>query len=127
MLKSMHKSKNLYFYHVFVSPGSKENLMMLTNCLAAYAHQTITVSKIEQDIGRKSFFHTLLHSTRRPRWGGSRRNRHPVWHGKTRVAWLPDGEQILKISLFELAQLTNVTDTQTDTQTPHDGIGRAYA
>ena len=30
-----------------------------------------------------------------------------------------------------MTQLTNVTDTQTDrqthTQTPHDGIGRAYA
>jgi len=29
--------------------------------------------------------------------------------------------------LFFLTQLTNVTDTQTDAQTPHDGIGRAYA
>jgi len=47
------------------------------------------------------------------------------------MAWLPDGEKISKISLFVLTQLTNVTDTQTDrrtdTQTPHDGIGRAYA
>jgi len=42
---------------------------------------------------------------------------------------LPDGEKMSKISLFVLTQLTNVTDTQTetDTQTPHDGIGRAYA
>ena len=32
-----------------------------------------------------------------------------------------------KISLFVLMQLTNVADTHTDTQTPHDGIGRAYA
>ena len=34
-----------------------------------------------------------------------------------------------KISLFVLAQLTNVTDThtQTDTQTPHAGIYRSYA
>jgi len=53
--------------------------------------------------------------------------RHPVWHGKTRMAWLPDGEKISKISLFVLTQLTNVTDEQTDTQTPHDGIGCAYA
>jgi len=34
---------------------------MLTNCLAACAHLTITVSEIERDIGRKtSFFHTPL-------------------------------------------------------------------
>ena len=43
------------------------------------------------------------------------------------MVWLPDGEKISNISLFVLTQLTNVTDTQTDTQTPHDGIGRAYA
>jgi len=36
---------------------------------------------------------------------------------------LPDGEKISKISLFVLAQLTNVTDGQT----PGDGIYRAYA
>jgi len=30
------------------------------------------------------------------------------------MAWLPDGEKISKISLFVLAQLTNVTDRQTD-------------
>ena len=33
---------------------------------------------------------------------------------KTRIMWLPDGEKISKISLFVLAQLTNVTDRQTD-------------
>ena len=34
---------------------------MLTNCLAACAHLTITVSDIERGIGRKSsIFHTLL-------------------------------------------------------------------
>jgi len=31
------------------------------------------------------------------------------------MAWLPDGEKILEISLFVLTQLTNVTDTRTDT------------
>jgi len=35
---------------------------------------------------------------------------------------LPDGENISKISLFVLAQLTNVTDAQTDGRTY-----RAYA
>ena len=64
MLKSMGKSKNRYFYHIFVSPGDasgaitlnvygwKEN-SMLTNCLAACAHLTITVSDIERDICEK--------------------------------------------------------------------------
>ena len=64
MLKSMRKSKNRYFYHIFVSPGDapgeitlnvvwmKEN-SMLTNCLAACAHLTITVSQIERDICEK--------------------------------------------------------------------------
>ena len=41
----------------------------------------------------------------------------------------------MKLSLYVLTQLTNVTDTgththtdrQTDRQTLHDGIGRAYA
>ena len=36
-------------------------------------------------------------------------------------------EKFLKISLFVLAQLTNVTDGQTDGQTPGDSIYRAYA
>jgi len=39
--------------------------------------------------------------------------RHPVWHGKTRMAWIHDGENISKISLFVLMQLMNVTDTDT--------------
>ena len=33
------------------------------------------------------------------------------------MAWLPHREKISKISLFVLAQLTNVTDGQTDRQT----------
>ena len=36
--------------------------------------------------------------------------RHPVWCVKTRMVWLPDGEKILKISLFVLTECTNVTD-----------------
>ena len=41
------------------------------------------------------------------------------------MTWLPDGKNISKISLFVLTECTNVTVTQTDTQTPHDDIGRA--
>ena len=81
MLKSMRKSKNRYFfYHILVSPGNApeaitlnivwmEREFVLTNCPAACAHLTITVSEIERDIARKlSFFHTPLHST--PPLGG---------------------------------------------------------
>ena len=42
-----------------------------------------------------------------------------VWYGITRMALLPDGEKISKISLFVLAQLTNVTDRRTDTACRH--------
>ena len=47
---------------------------MLTNCLAACAHLTITVSETEWDIGRKSSFFIPPPCIRRPRLGGSRRN-----------------------------------------------------
>ena len=36
------------------------------------------------------------------------------------MAWLPDGEKFLKICLFVLTQLTNVTDTHTHTHTHTD-------
>jgi len=49
--------------------------------------------------------------------------RNPVWYEKTRMVWLPNGEKNSKISLFFLAQLTNVADRRT----PHDGNSRAYA
>jgi len=43
------------------------------------------------------------------------------------VVWLPDGEKISKISLLILAHTTNVTDGQTEGQTPHADMYRAYA
>jgi len=41
----------------------------------------------------------------------------PFGVAKTTMDWLPDGENISKISLFVLAEFTNVSDTQTDRQT----------
>jgi len=67
---------------------------------------------------KSSFFHTPLHSTPLIRGFPSER-RHLVWQAKTRMAWLPNGEKISKISLFDLAQITNVTDGQTDTGWRH--------
>ena len=100
---------------------------MLTNCLAECAHLTITVSEIERDICEKiGILSSPLHSTPLLR-GFPSEYRHSVWYGKTRMVSLPDGEKILKISLFVLAQLTNVTDAQTDRWTPGDSIYSAYA
>ena len=61
MLKSMCKSKNRYFYHIFVSPGDAPRAITLiflwmerefdayklSRCMC---HLTITVSEIERDI-----------------------------------------------------------------------------
>ena len=78
---------------------------MLTNCLGACAHLTVTVSEIERDIYEKksSFYHTPLHSMT-PLGGFPLEWRHPVWCGKTRMVSLPDGVKISKIYLFVLAQ-----------------------
>ena len=91
--------------------GWKDN-SMLTNCLAACAHLTITVSEIERDIGRKSsIFHTPFYSTP-PLGGFPSEYRHPVWYGKTRMVWLPDDEKNLKISICFRA--THERDGQID-------------
>jgi len=45
---------------------------------------------------------------------------HNVWYGKTRMAWLHDGEGILKMCSFVSTESTNVTDGQTDGQTSRE-------
>ena len=86
---------------------------MLTNCLAACAHLTITVSEI-RDICEKNrhFIIPLAFDAPFPS-----AYRHPLWDEKTRMVSLPDSEKILKVSLVILAQLRNVTDRQTDERT----------
>ena len=107
--------------------GWKEN-SMLTNCLAACADLTIAVSEIQRDIicEKIVILSYPLHSTP-PLGGFPSEYRHPVWHGKTRMVSLPDGEKISKICLFVMTWSTNVTDGQTDRQTLHDSKDRAYA
>ena len=63
MLKLMRKSKNRYFYHIFVfpedAPGDAPGAItlnvvsMLTNWLAECVHLSITVCEIERDICEK--------------------------------------------------------------------------
>ena len=65
---------------------------MLTNCLAACAHLTITVSEIQRDICEKIVILSYPLAE----------YRHPLWDGKTKMVSLPDGEKISKISLFVL-------------------------
>ena len=55
-----------------------------------------------------------LHSTP-PLWGFPSEYRHSVWHGKTRLALLPDGEKISKIFIRFYA--THEGDEHT--HTPH--------
>ena len=53
--------------------------------------------------------------------------------GMEKLKWLgyPTVKNFLKICLFFFTEVMNLKDTQTDTQTvtqtPHDGIGHAYA
>ena len=55
---------------------------------------------------------------------------HPVWYGKTRMVWLPDGEKTLMICLghsrFDtIPACDRRTDGETDGQTSCHGIVRA--
>ena len=81
------------------------------------AHLSITVPEIQRDIREKigNFSYSLVFdaTVRGVPIGISA----PLWYGKTRMVSLPDGEKMSKISLFVLAQLTNVSDAQTDRRT----------
>jgi len=54
------------------------------------------ISEIKRDIGRKSIFHTPLHSTP-PFRGFPSEYCHPVWYGKAKMMGLPDGGKTLRI------------------------------
>jgi len=73
------------------------------------------------DIGSESRFLPTPPAFNAPFRGFPSENCYAVWHGKTRMVWLPDGKKFLMICLFVLTEFTNVTDKQT----PHDDIGRA--
>jgi len=90
---------------------------MLTNCLAACAHLSITVAEIQRDICEKIGILSYPLAFDAPVRGFPSEYRHSVWYEKTRMVSLPDGENISKICLFVLTELTNVSDRLTDRRT----------
>ena len=125
MVKSMHRSKIRYFYHIFVSPGDAPvaitiNVVWMEREFDAYKLFSCMCPSTYNSLWdrarylwiKSSFYHTPLHST--PLLGGFPSEYwHPLWYGKTRMVSLPDGEKISKICLFVLTWSTNVTDRQT--------------
>ena len=51
---------------------------------------------------------------------------HVVWCVKSRMIWLPDGEEKSEDTPTRFDRI-HECDRQTDRHTPHDGIDRAYA
>ena len=94
----------------------KENSVR-TNCLAAFAHLTITVSEIERYIGRKSsFFNTPLHLNMATPFGMEKLE----WLGYPKV-------NKFRRYVYSFWHDTRSCQTHTRTHTPHAGNSRAYA
>jgi len=131
----MRKSKNRHFYHVFVSPGYAPGTITLNVVWMEREFDAYKLSRCMYPSKYNRFWDTARYLWKNrhfiiplafdaPVRGFPSEYRHPLWwYGKTRMVSLPDGEKISKISLFVLAQLTNVTDGRT----PGDSTYRAYA
>ena len=122
----MRKSKNCYFYHIFVSPGYTPwaitlNVVWMEREFDAYKlSRCMCPSNYNRfwDRARYLWKNVILlyplHSTP-PLGGFPSEYRHLLWGGKTRMLSLPEGKKIWKICLFVLTWSTNVTDGRTDT------------
>jgi len=133
----MRKSKNRYFYHIFVSPGDALgaitlNVVWMDREFDAYKLSRCTCpSKYNRFVDTARYLWKNLHfivpplHLMPPLGGFPSEYRHPVWCRKTRMVGLLDGEKILKICFrFDVI---HERDRQTDRQTLHDSKDRAYA
>jgi len=128
MLKSMRKSKNRYFYHIFVfvgdAPGAitlnvvwierESNAYKLSRCMCPSNYNRFW-DRARYLWKKLSFYYTPLHSTP-PLGGFPSEYRHPVWYGKTRMVWLPEVKKIEDIynGLDTIPACDRQTDGQTD-------------
>ena len=99
--------------------GWKEN-SMLTNCLAACAHLTITVSEIDRDICEKIVILSYPPCIRRPREGDSRLN--IATPGMEKLEWW--GYPMVKNfdDMYNRLGTIPACDRQTDGRTSCHGI-----
>ena len=86
---------------------------MLTNCLAACAHLTITVSEIERDICEKIVILSYPLAFDTPIRGVPVGISAPPLVGKTRMVLLPDGEKNFE-DMFIRFDVIHERDRRTD-------------
>jgi len=123
----MRKFKNLYFYHIFVSPGDAPGAITLN---VIWMEREFDAYKLPRwmchynrfsDRARYSskivIFSYPLHSTP-PLRGFPSEHRHPVWYGITIMVWLPDGEKTFE-DIFICFGATHERDGRTDTGWQH--------
>jgi len=96
--RTTHKCYYLYSSNTRLSSSDRRSSQMLVENRDLCLHQ--------------------LHSTP-PLSGYPSEHCHSVWCVKTRMVWLPDGEDMVKICLFVSTEYTNVTDGRTDTARRH--------
>jgi len=89
--------------------------MVVGNCFCHFARPAIFDSQLLHQ--NRDLCLLRLHSTS-PLGGGEfpSEYRYLVWHGKTRIAWLPDGEKICE-GIFIRFDTTHERDRHTDRQT----------
>jgi len=89
---------------------------MLTNCLAACAHLSITVSEIERDICEKIVILSYALAFDAPVRGVPVGMSHFLWGGKTRMVSLPDGKKKFE-DMFIRFDVIHECDRRTDGRT----------